>query len=264
MDNEKKRRWLRLPSPALIVAMIALFVSLTQTGLASRAVQVVQAGCNCGNSSDIINNSLTSVDIKNGSLLRKDFKKGQVPRGPRGARGPAGANGANGAQGPQGPQGPRDRRGPPGQMARLGRRAPQPRSSGPQSTRSERLGRTAALRPQATQVPASTRSTSTRTLRTVCTWRRAATMVAASSLATTCTPGELARTPLQSTSSTRATQRSTGRSMSPCSADRFVLSIGKPRNPQRYRTVADWQSEAAFGPPRLFSYTRLCAQLISR
>jgi hypothetical protein len=106
MEKEKTRKWLRLPSPALIVAMIALFVGLTQTSLASRAVQVVQAGCNCANSSDIVNNSLVSADIKNGSLLKKDFKKGQIPAGPRGPRGPAGANGANGAQGPQGPPGP--------------------------------------------------------------------------------------------------------------------------------------------------------------
>jgi Collagen triple helix repeat (20 copies) len=109
-----KSKWFRVPSPALIVAMVALFVALTQTGLASRAVQAVQAGCNCANSSDIVNNSLTSVDIKNGSLLKKDFKKGQIRAGPRGPRGPAGANGANGAPGPQGPKGDRGDPGTPG------------------------------------------------------------------------------------------------------------------------------------------------------
>jgi hypothetical protein len=103
---ERKRKWMRLPSPALIVAMVALFVAFTQTGLAARTVDLVQAGCNCANSSDIVNNSLTSADIKNGSLLKKDFKKGQIPSGPRGARGPAGANGAPGPQGPAGPGGP--------------------------------------------------------------------------------------------------------------------------------------------------------------
>ena len=82
---EKKSNWRRLPSPALIVAMVALFVAFTQTGLAARTVDLVQAGCNCANSSDIVNNSLTSVDIKNGSLLKKDFKKGQIPA-VRGAR----------------------------------------------------------------------------------------------------------------------------------------------------------------------------------
>jgi len=108
---EKKRKWLRLPSPALIVAMVALFVAFTQTGLAARTVDLVQAGCNCANSSDIVNNSLTSVDIKNGSLLKADFKKGQIPAGKRGARGPAGANGSPGPQGAQGPAGPQGAQG---------------------------------------------------------------------------------------------------------------------------------------------------------
>jgi hypothetical protein len=110
----KKRKWLRLPSPALIVAMIALFVALTQTGLASRAVQAVQAGCNCANSSDIVNNSLTSADIKNGSLLKKDFKKSQIPAGRRGPAGPRGAMGPAGTTGPAGPAGPAGPGGPPG------------------------------------------------------------------------------------------------------------------------------------------------------
>jgi hypothetical protein len=114
MENAKKRKWFRLPSPALIVAMIALFVALTQTSLAAKAVQAVQAGCNCANSSDIVNNSLVSADIKNGSLLKKDFKKGQIPAGPRGRRGAPGANGANGAQGPPGPPGPQGNPGPQG------------------------------------------------------------------------------------------------------------------------------------------------------
>ena len=101
---ERKRKWFRLPSPALVVAMAALFVALTQTGLASRALQA--AGCNCATSGDVVNNSLTGADIKNRSLGKGEFKKGTLLRGARGARGPAGANGAPGPQGPGGPQGP--------------------------------------------------------------------------------------------------------------------------------------------------------------
>jgi hypothetical protein len=109
---ERKRKWIRLPSPALIVAMIALFVALTQTGLASRAVRATVGNpCNCAGSGDIVNNSLVSADIKNGSLLKKDFKKGQIPAGARGARGPAGPAGPAGPGGPGGPGGPP---GPPG------------------------------------------------------------------------------------------------------------------------------------------------------
>src|SRR5262245_59244465 len=114
MEKETRRRWVRLPSPALIVAMIALFAAFTQTGLASRTVDLVQAGCNCANSSDIVNNSLTSVDIKNGSLLKADFKKGQIPAGARGPRGAAGAAGAPGPAGPPGAAGAPGATGPPG------------------------------------------------------------------------------------------------------------------------------------------------------
>jgi hypothetical protein len=117
---EPKRKWFWLPSPALIVAMVALFVALTQTGLAARTVDLVQAGCNCANSSDIVNNSLTSADIKNGSLLKKDFKKGQVPAGSRGPRGASGANGAPGPAGPAGPAGPGGPQGPQGPQGPVG------------------------------------------------------------------------------------------------------------------------------------------------
>jgi hypothetical protein len=121
----KNRKWFRAPSPALIVAMVALFVALTQTGLASRALDAtVRDPCNCAGSGDIVNNSLTSADVKNGSLLKKDFKKGQIPAGPRGARGPAGANGANGAQGPQGPAGPAGATGPGGPAGPTGAAGP--------------------------------------------------------------------------------------------------------------------------------------------
>ena len=122
---QAKRKWLRMPSPALIVAMVALFIALTQTGLAGRALRAADPPCNCAGSGDIINNSLTSVDIKNGSLLRKDFKKGQISagaRGPRGLTGAAGANGAPGAQGPQGPKGDAGPQGAPGPSNMIFRR----------------------------------------------------------------------------------------------------------------------------------------------
>jgi hypothetical protein len=109
-----KGRRLRV-TPALIVAMIALFISLTQTGLASQALQA--AGCNCGGSGDIINNSLTGADIKDGSLTKKDMKKGTISaaaRGARGATGPAGSAGPAGPTGPTGPGGPGGPQGPAG------------------------------------------------------------------------------------------------------------------------------------------------------
>jgi collagen triple helix repeat protein len=98
--SSTRRRRIPRPSPALVVAMVGLFLAMTQTGLASRALQA--AGCNCASSGDIQNNSLTSVDIKDGSLLKKDFKKGQVPQGPQGPRGAAGPQGAAGPPGAAG------------------------------------------------------------------------------------------------------------------------------------------------------------------
>jgi hypothetical protein len=77
----------KLPSPALAIAMIALFVALSGTGYA--AVKIAR-------------NSITSIHVKDRSLLAKDFKSGQIPRGPAG---PAGAAGPAGPAGPTGPAG---------------------------------------------------------------------------------------------------------------------------------------------------------------
>jgi Collagen triple helix repeat (20 copies) len=91
------RRRVPRPSPALVVAMIGLFVALSQTGIASTAMQ---AACNCATGGDIVNGSLTGADVKDKSLTKKDFK-GSFPGKP----GPRGAPGANGTQGPQGAKG---------------------------------------------------------------------------------------------------------------------------------------------------------------
>jgi hypothetical protein len=77
----------KLPSPALALAMIALFVALSGTGYA--AVKIAR-------------NSITSIHVKDRSLLAKDFKSGQIPRGAVGPAGPAGAAGPAGPTGPAG------------------------------------------------------------------------------------------------------------------------------------------------------------------
>jgi hypothetical protein len=91
-------------SPAMIVAMIALFVALTGTAVATTSALITGA--------QIKNNSLTGADVKNKSLTATDFR-GSV-RGARGATGPAGPTGLQGAQGPQGPEGPQGPTGPVG------------------------------------------------------------------------------------------------------------------------------------------------------
>lgn len=118
MHGNNKKWWPgRRPAPALVVAMVALFVSLQQTGLASRALQA--AGCNCATSKDIVNNSLTGADIKNGSLTKRDLRKGTIPSpgrtvGAKGEKGDAGSPGPKGEKGDPGAPGAKGERGEPG------------------------------------------------------------------------------------------------------------------------------------------------------
>jgi hypothetical protein len=79
------------PSPAMVVACLALLVALGGTGYA--AVQALPR------------NSVTTVQVKDHSLLARDFKAGQLPRGPQGPAGQAGPTGPAGPQGPAGPSG---------------------------------------------------------------------------------------------------------------------------------------------------------------
>jgi hypothetical protein len=88
-------------SPALLVAMLALFVALTGTAVATTSALIT------GN--QIKNSSITGADVKNKSLRPIDFS-GSV-RGARGAAGPAGPQGPQGPQGSQGPDGPAGQQG---------------------------------------------------------------------------------------------------------------------------------------------------------
>ena len=81
-------------SPALIVAMLALFVALTGTAVSA-------SGLITGK--QIKNSSITGLDVKNKSLTPKDFK-GSV-RGPRGLTGPKGDKGDKGDTGAPGAPG---------------------------------------------------------------------------------------------------------------------------------------------------------------
>jgi hypothetical protein len=82
-------------SPAMIVAMIALFVALSGTAVATTSALI--------GSAQIRNNSITGLDVKNRSLRPIDFR-GSI-RGPRGLRGLTGATGATGAPGATGAKG---------------------------------------------------------------------------------------------------------------------------------------------------------------
>lgn len=79
-------------SPAMVIAMLALFVALTGTAVATTSALITGR--------QIKNSSITGADVKNKSLTPKDFK-GSV----RGARGPTGPQGAQGPQGLKGDKG---------------------------------------------------------------------------------------------------------------------------------------------------------------
>ncbi|MDX6409042.1 MAG: hypothetical protein QOE13_2113 [Gaiellaceae bacterium] len=75
------------PSPAMVIACLALLLALGGTGYA--AIKLPK-------------NSVTTVQVKDFSLLSRDFKRGQLPAGaagPTGPTGPAGPAGPAGASG---------------------------------------------------------------------------------------------------------------------------------------------------------------------
>ena len=84
----------RRPSPALVVACVALFVALAGTGVAAVVALVPN---NSVGTAQLRNNAVVSAKVKDHSLAAKDFANGQLPAGP------AGATGATGATGPIGP-----------------------------------------------------------------------------------------------------------------------------------------------------------------
>jgi hypothetical protein len=88
----------------MVVAMLALFVALTGTAVATTSALIT--------GKQIKNSSITGADVKNKSLTPRDFR-GSV-RGPRGLRGATGATGATGAAGAAGATGATGAQGPPG------------------------------------------------------------------------------------------------------------------------------------------------------
>jgi hypothetical protein len=103
---------IRKPSPAMLVALIALTVSLGGTSYAALSLPAGSVGAK-----ELKKNSVTSPKVKSGSLLLSDFQSSQRallqgPSGPQasagsqGAPGPAGPAGATGATGPAGAIGP--------------------------------------------------------------------------------------------------------------------------------------------------------------
>jgi len=82
------------PSPAMIVACAALFVSLGGVGYAAIVLPANSVG-----TKQLKKNAVNSAKVKKHSLLKSDFKAGQLPRGAQGIPGVPGAPGAKGDPG---------------------------------------------------------------------------------------------------------------------------------------------------------------------
>jgi hypothetical protein len=89
------------PSPALVIATLALIFALTGTGIAA----VAALPRNSVGTKQLRNNSVVSSKVRNHSLLARDFRRGQLPRGPIGPIGPTGPTGPRGPAGPPGSSG---------------------------------------------------------------------------------------------------------------------------------------------------------------
>lgn len=88
------------PTPAMVVAIVALMVALGGTSYAA-----IKLPKNSVGTKQLKKRAVTSSKVKDSSLLKKDFAKGQLPAGPQGPGGPQGPAGRNGANGPAGTNG---------------------------------------------------------------------------------------------------------------------------------------------------------------
>lgn len=100
-----RRISLRRPSPALVIACIALGIALGGTGYATvlqvpkNSVGTAQLKSSAVTNKKLAPNAVTSAKVQNRSLLRADFATGQLPAGPAGPTGPAGPAGSPGLSG---------------------------------------------------------------------------------------------------------------------------------------------------------------------
>lgn len=94
----------RRPSPALVIACLALAVALGGTSDAT-VVNVPRASVgspqlknSAVTTAKVANNAITSAKVRNGTLVRADFRGGTLPVGPAGPAGPAGPPGLSGVE----------------------------------------------------------------------------------------------------------------------------------------------------------------------
>jgi hypothetical protein len=95
-----KRIVRRRPSPALVVASLALAVALGGTGYAAVVLPANSVG-----TAQLRDGAVVGSKVKAHSLNAASFRPGQLPQGPPGAQGAQGPVGLAGPAGPQGGKG---------------------------------------------------------------------------------------------------------------------------------------------------------------
>jgi hypothetical protein len=98
---------IRRPSPALVVASLALLLSLGGSAYAAGALAPGSVGTHqlrngAVTSDKLANGAVTANKVRPYSLLSQDFAPGQLAAGPQGPAGAAGPQGPAGRQGPAG------------------------------------------------------------------------------------------------------------------------------------------------------------------
>lgn len=86
------------PTPSMVVACVALLVSLGGVGWAAVRLPAGSVG-----TKQLAADSVTSAKVKNGTLRRADFDPAQLPAGPAGPKGDKGEKGDTGERGATGP-----------------------------------------------------------------------------------------------------------------------------------------------------------------
>jgi hypothetical protein len=99
-----------LPSPALLVACVALLAALGGVSYAAGvlpkdSVGTVQLKKKAVTGAKLGKSAVTGAKVKNGTLMAADFKAGQLPAGPQGPKGDPGIQGPKGDPGVTGPKG---------------------------------------------------------------------------------------------------------------------------------------------------------------
>jgi hypothetical protein len=97
----------RLPSPAMLVACVALVVALGGVSYAAsvlpkNSVGTAQLQKKAVTGGKLKKNAVTTPQVKDGTLLAADFKAGQLPAGSQGPKGDTGPTGPKGDKGDPG------------------------------------------------------------------------------------------------------------------------------------------------------------------